>query len=377
MSASPQAERTAQLAETIIAIRRVPARRQELVALLAEQSAIYRGLSASEAERLRGFILAGFENVGLPQSALPFVLEEIETGLNPYTVAAAAKALRGASEISDAMFALLVAAAERIASNDDNVQFETIDPGDRAARRTGALTEIIRTIAASGPRPRPLWEAIDALATRGNVSAEAMTAIEQARRTLSGEPNERCCCAPPPALALPTKSPAFRDIDDLVLEDQSGEIFKYGDFFRGRPSVVTFFYTRCMNPQKCSLTVGKLAALQRRLAATDMGPRINVGAFTYDPAYDHARRLQIYGMDRGFRFDHRNRFVRTAGSFEPIAAKFDLGVGFGTATVNRHSVELLILDAEGEPVREFRRVQWDETEVFAAVTEIAGPLLAR
>jgi protein SCO1/2 len=377
MSASPQAERTAQLAETIIAIRRVPARRQELVALLAEQSAIYRGLSASEAERLRGFILAGFENVGLPQSALPFVLEEIETGLNPYTVAAAAKALRGASEISDAMFALLVAAAERIASNDDNVQFETIDPGDRAARRTGALTEIIRTIAASGPRPRPLWEAIDALATRGNVSAEAMTAIEQARRTLSGEPNERCCCAPPPALALPTKSPAFRDIDDLVLEDQSGEIFKYGDFFRGRPSVVTFFYTRCMNPQKCSLTVGKLAALQRRLAATDMGARINVSAFTYDPAYDHARRLQIYGMDRGFRFDHRNRFVRTAGSFEPIAAKFDLGVGFGTATVNRHSVELLILDAEGEPVREFRRVQWDETEVFAAVTEIAGPLLAR
>ena len=147
MSASPQTERTAQLAETIIAIRRVPARRQELVALLAEQSAIYQGLSASEAERLRGFILAGFENVGLPQSALPFVLEEIETGLNPYTVAAAAKALRGASKISDDMFALLVAAAERIASNDDNVQFETIDPGDRAAPRTGALTEIIRTIA--------------------------------------------------------------------------------------------------------------------------------------------------------------------------------------------------------------------------------------
>ena len=144
MSASPQAERTAQLAETIIAIRRVPARRQELVALLAEQSAIYRGLSASEAERLRGFILAGFENVGLPQSALPFVLEEIETGLNPYTVAAAAKALRGASEISDAMFALLVAAAERIASNDDNVQFETIDPGDRAAPRTAARTSACR-----------------------------------------------------------------------------------------------------------------------------------------------------------------------------------------------------------------------------------------
>jgi cytochrome oxidase Cu insertion factor (SCO1/SenC/PrrC family) len=292
-------------------------------------------------------------------------------------VAAAARALRGASETSDDMFAMLVAAAVRIASNDDNVQFETIDPGDRAVPRTGALTEIIRTIAASGPRARPLWEPIDAMAIRGHVSAEAMMAIDQARRTLSGEANEHCCCAEPPPPALPTKSPAFRNVDDLVLEDQSGGTFKYGDFFHGRASVVTFFYTRCMNPQKCSLTVGKLAALQRRLAAIDLGSRINVGAFTYDPAYDHARRLQIYGMERGFRFDDRNRFIRTAGSFEPIAAKFDLGVGFGAATVNRHSVELLILDAKGEPARQFRRVQWDETEVVAAVKEIAGSLQAR
>jgi protein SCO1/2 len=376
MSAAADTAETAGIAETVVAIRRAPGRREELVALLAEQSPIYRGLSAGEAERLRGFILASFEKTGLPQSALPFVLEELQTGINPYTVAAAAKALRGASEISDDMFALLVAAAERIASNDDNVQFETIDPGDRAAPRTGALTEIIRTIGTSGPRPRPLWEAIDAMAIRGNVSAEAMTAIEQARRTLSGEANEHCCCAPPPALAPPGKSPAFRDIGDLVLEDQSGETFKYGDFFHGRPSVVTFFYTRCMNPQKCSLTVGKLAALQLRLAATDMRARINVSAFTYDPAYDHARRLQIYGMDRGFRFDDRNRFIRTVGSFEPIQARFDLGVGFGATTVNRHSVELFILDATGEPIREFRRMRWDEADVMAAVQATLDPVAA-
>jgi cytochrome oxidase Cu insertion factor (SCO1/SenC/PrrC family) len=373
MSAAVNTAETAEVAETVVAIRRAPGRREELVALLAEQSPIYRGLSAGEAERIRGFILASFEKTGLPQSALPFILEELQTGINPYTVAAAARALRGAAETSDDIFALLVAAAVRIASNDDNIQFETIDPGDRAAPRTGALTEIIRTIAASGPRARSLWEPIDAMASRSHVSPEAMMAIEQARRTLSGEANEHCCCAAPPPLALPTKSQAFRNVDDLVLEDQSGETFKYADFFHGRPSIVTFFYTRCMNPEKCSLTVGKLAALQRRLAAIDLGSRINVGAFTYDPAYDHARRLQIYGMERGFRFDDRNRFIRTVGSFEAIQAKFDLGVGFGAATVNRHSVELLILDAKGEAAREFRRVQWDETEVVAAVRDIASP----
>jgi len=126
-----------------------------------------------------------------------------------------------------------------------------------------------------------------------------------------------------------------------------------------------------MNPEKCSLTVSKFAGLQRRLTAESLSGRINVGAVTYDPAYDHPRRLQIYGLDRGFRFDDRNRFLRTLGSFSPIRDKFDLGVGFGATTVNRHSVELLILDKEGASAREFRRVQWGESEVIAAIREVA------
>jgi len=374
MSVAPDRYGTAEIAEDIIALRRTPARREELVALLAEQSPIYHGLSANAAERIRGFIFASFETVGLPQSALPFILEELETGINPYTVAAAAKALRGAAEIADTTFALLVTAAGRIAGNDDAVQYETIDPADRTVERTSALTEIIRIVAASGSRPRPLWAALETMAARGNIAADAMAAIQQARLNLSADSGETCCCAAPPPLALPAISPPALDIDNLALEDQSGATFAYRDYFYGRASIVTFFYTRCMNPEKCSLTVSKLAALQRRLVAADLACRINVGAFTYDPAYDQARRLQTYGLDRGFRFDERNRFLRTVGSFAPIRDKFDLAVGFGATTVNRHSVELLVLDAKCAQVREFRRVQWDEAEVVAAVKEALAPL---
>jgi cytochrome oxidase Cu insertion factor (SCO1/SenC/PrrC family) len=376
MSVAPDRSGTAEVADTIIALRRAPARREELVALLPEQSPLYHGLSANATERIRGFIFASFETVGLPHSALPFVLEELETGINPYTVAAAAKALRGSTEIPDKTFALLVTAAERIAANDDAVQYETIDPTDRTVQRTSALTEIIHTIAESGPRARPLWASIEAMAGRGNMCAAAVAAIQQARLRLSANGGESCCCAAQAPLILPAKSPAPPNIDDLALEDQSGETVTYRDFFYGRPSVVTFFYTRCMNPEKCSLTVSKLAALQRRLVAEDLSVRINVGALTYDPVYDHPRRLQIYGLDRGFRFDDRNRFLRTLGSFAPIRDKFDLGVGFGTATVNRHSVELLVLDAKGASVREFRRVQWAEAEVVAAIREAADPAAA-
>jgi protein SCO1/2 len=133
------------------------------------------------------------------------------------------------------------------------------------------------------------------MAARGCASSEAMTEIERARRDLAGKPKPQCCCESAPT-ALAAKSPSVANVGDLLLEDQSGATFKYSDFFRGRPSVVTFFYTRCMNPKKCSLTISKLAALQRRLAGMDIGTRINIAAFTYDPVYDRARRLQMYGM---------------------------------------------------------------------------------
>jgi cytochrome oxidase Cu insertion factor (SCO1/SenC/PrrC family) len=377
MSGGPETIGTAALAEHVIAIRRSPARGEELVALLAEQSPIYRGLDTRDAERIRGFIFAGFETTGLPQGALPFVLAELETGINPYTVAAAAKALRGAAEISDRVFAVLVAAARRIAGKDDMVQYGRIDPGDRAAPRSSALAEILRSIAAAGPRARPLWQPLEAMAARGNVCTEAMAALEQALAHLSAEAGEHCCCEAPPPLEFPAKLATAPDIDDLALEDQSGETFSYRDFFHGRPSVVTFFYTRCMNPQKCSLTISKLGALQRRFAAIDGRSRINIAAFTYDPAYDRGRRLQIYGAERGFRFDAQNRFIRTVGSFEPIRARFDLGVGYGPATVNQHSIELLILDAGGEPIRDYRRMLWNEFEIADAVKGMVDPAPAR
>ena len=343
--------------------------------MLAEQSPVYQGLGSGEAERIRGFVLASFEKVGLPEMALPFVLEELQTGLNPYTVAAAAKGLRGAGQIPDNALKLLGIAALRIENDDDNVQHETFDPGDRTPARTSALAEIVRTIGLSGPSAQHLRGTLDEIAGRGNVSTEVAAAIVKARQELSGEAAGHCCCSAPPPIATLPASAVRKNLDnaaagDLALEDQSGATFGYADFFLGRPSVLTFFYTRCMNPQKCSLTISKLAGLQRRLAQRDIGQRINVAAFTYDPAYDRANRLQTYGLERGFRFDARNRFIRTVASFEPVQAKFSLGVGFGPSTVNQHSVDLLILNSSGEAVRQFSRVQWDEADVLETLNEV-------
>src|SRR5262245_45026367 len=67
----------------------------ELTALLAETLHLYEGRGTNQVIRMRGYILAAFERAGLPEAALPYVLEELESGHSAYLIAAAAKAVRG------------------------------------------------------------------------------------------------------------------------------------------------------------------------------------------------------------------------------------------------------------------------------------------
>jgi protein SCO1/2 len=125
-----------------------------------------------------------------------------------------------------------------------------------------------------------------------------------------------------------------------------------------------------MVPEKCSLTITKLARLQRELAAASLTGRINVAAITYDPAFDLPSRMRAYGMDRGMAFDRHNRLLRTPNGLEPLQRYFDLQVGFGAATVNRHRLELFVLGREAEIAASFTRMQWGEQKIFETLRRL-------
>ena len=115
-----------------------------------------------------------------------------------------------------------------------------------------------------------------------------------------------------------------RTIDSVLLEDHAGDRISFNAFFRGQPSIVVFFYTRCDNPLKCSLSVAKLARAQQLLDAQGVADRIRTAAVTYDPAFDLPARLRVYGLDRGVRMDAGHRLFRAvtgnrgrAGSLRP------------------------------------------------------------
>lgn len=348
--------------------RRGPDAQSLLLAWLAEGTDLYRGLGTSEAERLRGCVMASFAMVGLPAAALPRVLADLETGHTAYAVAAAARALQGRAVPPSEALELLAAAARRVRGQDDCVSFGR-DEREVAEIAPSALMEVVRAIARYGA---PAEGILRALQAEGGVSdgvdTELRAALETISRTESNTDAAQSRLRGDGEPVVP-RSADVGQLADLEVQDQSGAIVRFGDLFDRIPSVIAFFYTRCTNPRKCSLTITKLASLKRRLRDEELDDQVMIAAFTYDPDYDGDRQLAAYGVARDFPFDDQCRLLRTVGAFTPIATQFDLGVGFGSATVNQHRIDLLVLDGHGRTVLVHAHRLWDETDVLKAIRD--------
>src|SRR2546426_10002408 len=107
-----------------------------------------------------------------------------------------------------------------------------------------------------------------------------------------------CCCAAaaPLSRTLLTPNPVWPSgvAPRVELEDQDGNRVYYEDIFAGKPCVAVFFYTRCPNPNKCSLTITKLGHLQKAIADVGLGGQLRTVAVTYDPDFDVPARLRAY-----------------------------------------------------------------------------------
>ena len=99
--------------QLVAEVRADPGRRDELLPLLHEGHQVYDGRGESAALRTRGWVMAAYETVGLPPDAEPAVLETLRTGLDPFAVAAAARAARGAVAPGPGLADALLAAMDR------------------------------------------------------------------------------------------------------------------------------------------------------------------------------------------------------------------------------------------------------------------------
>jgi protein SCO1/2 len=323
--------------------RDAAAARAELVALLREAHPVYRERGSAAITRMRGWVLLALERVGVTDDELVYVLEELDNGHDAYLVAAAARALRSYARPQASFVPVVQKALATIRYSDEAVTLHQYSGYAFSAHGTTAARELRAT-----------------------------------QRWLKA-PRHACCSVTTNVGTLAHPTPNARDQSPIAsvdvplevrFEDQDRTPVEFTQFFRGKPTVVAFFYTRCNNPQKCSLTVSKLGRLQDLLRTRGLSQRIRTAAITYDPAFDLPHRLRAYAHERGVRFDADHRVLRATEHWDVLRAYFDLGVNFIGSIVNRHRIEVFVLDAQGRIAASFKRLQWNEEDVLAQAAKL-------
>ena len=108
--------------------------RQRLVDLLREDHPLYDQRGAATVVLMRGWVLVALARAGVSDDSLLFVLEELDTGVDPYLVAAAARALRSFPRPTPALAPFVMRAIARIRYRDDPVSFRAYGDYDVASR---------------------------------------------------------------------------------------------------------------------------------------------------------------------------------------------------------------------------------------------------
>jgi protein SCO1 len=377
--ATPEEE----VARYIEQIRACPDQAELLVELLPQGHRLYAGRGANQVARIRGYLLASFEILGLSQRALPYALEELENSQEAYLVAASAKALRGLPKYSTELLPFLFEAITNIQYKDDAISFETYKPRWPLRQHTTALTEIFRTFRALGAYARPALDQLQALQSNRNFAANVREEIAAAVEAIRSDRREiplPCCSIPSgkkrlSALTTLPKLVIVDHIGSVQFQDQHEHNITFAEIFSQKPTILGFFYTRCDNPNKCSLTITKLGRLQKRLTEEGLAGRIRVAAVSYDPGYDTPDKMKGYCQNRGFFLDQDHLALRAEKQrFNELRDYFELGVNYSSSVVNRHQIELYLLNGNGEVATAYTNFQWDVEDVLEEARSMEGLL---
>jgi protein SCO1/2 len=287
---------------------------------------------------------------------VPYVVEVLRTELNPEVVAAAAVAVRGWPGSDPELAAALVQAVVNLRGRDG--------PAGPGHSRT-ALVEVLAALAWQPSVPADVVAALERLS--GEHGSDWNPEVRRALAETLAALRRRAGLGPlalsaASAVVVSEPSAGVGDLGGVVVEDQDGVRQPLVDFLGLADTVVAFFYTRCQNPNKCSLTITKLADLQARMLERGLAGQL--AAISYDPGFDLPPRLAAYGRARGLRFGQSVRMFRAVEGHSRLAEFFGLRVGYTGTIVNQHGLELYLVDAAVRIVRTWVRIAWEIPDVL-------------
>jgi protein SCO1/2 len=164
----------------------------------------------------------------------------------------------------------------------------------------------------------------------------------------------------------------IQPVTDALLLDSTGLAVKLSALTHGKITLLTFFYTYCVDPLGCPFAHATLAGLRDRV--TDdraLAGRVRFVSVSLDPTHDTPAAIASYGREFTIdpKFEWRFLTARRVAELLPVLDDFgqDVSVdmdenGRATRTLH-HMLKMFLIDAHGE-VREIYTLAFLQPQVM-------------
>jgi protein SCO1 len=344
---------------------------QKLLPFLDYAHPIYKGRSKNATLRLRGYIIEAFAHTGLPASAIAFVLDELESSISPYVVAAAAKALRRGDRTSANASPFLLKALKNVRMGDDQLTFKTYKPHWPIAEHTTATKEVLITLGWLGNQAKEVLDELKVLEkdpcsspSFKQLLQETILSIEQS------SVGDDCCAVHTFSMSKKAGSYNSERLSRVQLQDENDQTVSYEELLTGAVSVLLLFYTRCDNPNRCSRNVTRFGQLQRMVQEKDLDANIRLIALTYDPEYDFSFRTRAYCGHRGFLPGGNSHISRVTRGWDDMRDYLNPNANYNDGLLNSHTTDLFVLDKRGKVAKRISGIEWENEKVIGILVDL-------
>jgi protein SCO1/2 len=176
-----------------------------------------------------------------------------------------------------------------------------------------------------------------------------------------------------PTTIVPGEPKPGDQITDFTLVNQDGKPIRLSQY-KGRGVALTFVYTRCPQPDQCTLMSTNFAAIEQELQQSkDVYAKTHLLSITFDPEYDTPKVMRSYGASHSGRysdevFKHWEFATGTAEQVKAIAEYFGVRSFKDSATGKEeliHSLRTAVIDPQGRLVKLYRGNEWKPADIAA------------
>jgi cytochrome oxidase Cu insertion factor (SCO1/SenC/PrrC family) len=141
--------------------------------------------------------------------------------------------------------------------------------------------------------------------------------------------------------------------------------------FRGKCLIVSFAYTTCKNPNKCTAVTQNMSLLQEKLKKLEQSDDVFQLLLSYDSKYDSLDDMKMFADKHGYKLGERALYAKPEQKFaEEFFKSLGAKVSFNSSGVSIHDIHALIIDREGRIAKVYTKILWDNDKMVDQLSEI-------